>query len=129
MTRHLSDSAVVILASGSAARPWQRDPRVVCTLLLWLGSPVISSLVHAGAARAHLRSWVAAAKLIQVSWRACRFRRRLSLGRPIRAKLLLGIARVQACWRGRLQRIVFSNKRAAITVLQVSASQTMPCQK
>ena len=106
-------------------KPGSGIPMWLCTLLLWLCSPVIIFLVHAGAASAHLRSWVAAATLIQVSWRARRFRRRLPLGRPIRAKLLLGIARVQACWRRRRERIVFSNKRAAIIVLQVSASKLL----
>lgn len=51
-----------------------------------------------GCARAHLHTWIAAARVLQRTARAWLFRRRLSRGAPRRAALLAGIARVQVCF-------------------------------
>lgn len=88
-------------------------PRAGCFRVLSSGCP-------AGSARQHLQAWIAAAGKLQRAWRAHRFRSRLEAGRGRRRALLERIARVQALWRGRKDRLAFAQTRCAAVRLQVA---------
>lgn len=71
-----------------------------------------------GYARRHLRSWIAAATVVQRAWRARRDRAELQRALARLRRGARAVARLQAVWRGRGDRSSFLAQRAAALTVQ-----------